>query len=222
LLSIIESITIHDKVRISELSGRSGVPIPTIKYYLREELLPAGRHTARNQAEYDDSHLRRLRLIRVLGEVGELPIAAIRQVVMAVDDESLPFHDMLGVAQRALAGDVDRDAIPERREIDSFLSELGWRVSRDSPARDQLAAVMSSLRALGWDVSARSLRPYARAASALAEREVKIVDPTISKVDAIERLVIGTVAFEKAFAALRRLSHEHHSALRFGSGRRFA
>ena len=30
-------------MRIAELSNRSGVPVPTIKYYLREGLLPFGR-----------------------------------------------------------------------------------------------------------------------------------------------------------------------------------
>ncbi len=46
-------------MRISELSRRSGVSIPTIKYYLRDGLLPAGRATAANQADYDEDHLRR-------------------------------------------------------------------------------------------------------------------------------------------------------------------
>ena len=35
-------------MRIAELSTRSGTSIPTIKYYLREGLLPAGTATGRN------------------------------------------------------------------------------------------------------------------------------------------------------------------------------
>ena len=64
-------------VRMAELSERSGVPIPTIRYYIREGLLPAGRLTSPNQADYDDSHVRRLGLIRAMVEVGEIPIAAV-------------------------------------------------------------------------------------------------------------------------------------------------
>ena len=41
-------------MRIAELSSRSGTSIPTIKYYLREGLLPAGEATGRNQADYGD------------------------------------------------------------------------------------------------------------------------------------------------------------------------
>jgi len=32
-------------MRIGELSRRSGVPVPSIKYYVREGLLPAGERT---------------------------------------------------------------------------------------------------------------------------------------------------------------------------------
>ena len=37
-------------MRIAELSQTTGVPVPTIKYYLREGLLPAGELTSPNQA----------------------------------------------------------------------------------------------------------------------------------------------------------------------------
>src|SRR6266540_3706180 len=38
-------------MRISDLGRKSGVPIATIKFYLRERLLPQGKPTGRNQAE---------------------------------------------------------------------------------------------------------------------------------------------------------------------------
>ena len=37
-------------MRISELSTASGVPVPTLKFYLREGLLPPGDAIAVNQA----------------------------------------------------------------------------------------------------------------------------------------------------------------------------
>ena len=37
-------------MRISELARRSGLPVATVKYYLREGLLPAGEPTAATQA----------------------------------------------------------------------------------------------------------------------------------------------------------------------------
>jgi hypothetical protein len=45
-------------MRISELSKASGVSIPTIKFYLREGLLPQGRLVAANQANYEEDRHR--------------------------------------------------------------------------------------------------------------------------------------------------------------------
>ena len=72
-------------MKISELSRTTGTPIPTIKYYIREGLLARGTPTATNQADYDESHVQRLRLIRVLREVADLSVATLTQVVAALD-----------------------------------------------------------------------------------------------------------------------------------------
>ena len=70
-------------MRIAELSRRAGVPVPTVKYYLREGLLPPGRATAPTQAQYDETHEQRLRLVRALVEVAGLSLAAVRRVLAA-------------------------------------------------------------------------------------------------------------------------------------------
>ena len=62
-------------MRISELAEVSGVPLATVKYYLREGLLPPGRSVTARLSEYDDEHLRRLRLLRALREVGGVPVS---------------------------------------------------------------------------------------------------------------------------------------------------
>ncbi len=57
-------------MRISELAARTGVPLATVKYYLREGLLMPGHATSATQAQYDDSHVRRLGLVRALAAQG--------------------------------------------------------------------------------------------------------------------------------------------------------
>ena len=57
-------------IRISELSRRSGVPVPTIKFYIREGILSRGESTAPNQARYSEEHLNRLALIGALQQAG--------------------------------------------------------------------------------------------------------------------------------------------------------
>jgi DNA-binding transcriptional MerR regulator len=89
-------------MRISELSARTDVSVPTLKYYLREGLLPAGRRTSRTQAVYDDSHVERVRLIRALTEIGGLPLARVRTVLEAIGSPAVSRLDLLATAQDAL------------------------------------------------------------------------------------------------------------------------
>jgi DNA-binding transcriptional MerR regulator len=207
-------------LRISELARATGVPVATIKYYLREGLLPPGTPTAPNQADYDDGHVHRLRLVRVLLEVGGLGIARARTVLTALDDRTRSMHEVLGVAHYALGPDGDDDsptASGERAEIDRFLDGLGWRVSAAAPGRNELAGALAALRRLGWDVTPDVFDPYAAAAEAIAAREVAAVSGESSRAATVERVVVGTVVFEKALTALRRMAQEHHSAARWES-----
>ena len=207
-------------MRISEFSQATGVPVPTIKFYLREAILPQGRRRAANQAEYDASHIRKLRLIRVLVEVGGLPLATVRDVLRAVDDPGVPMHEALGIAHRALAphlGDGDDPAVGQARaEVDAFLERLGWEVSPDAPGRDELAVALATLRRLGWpNADTRLFEHYARAADRLASREVERTTPTgATRAEMMERVVVGTVVFDAVLSALRRLAQEHRSAVR--------
>ncbi|MCE5290009.1 MAG: MerR family transcriptional regulator, partial [Nocardiaceae bacterium] len=57
---------------MAELAARSGLSVATIKYYLREGLLHPGEAVGQTRTRYDDSHVRRLRLIRALTDVANL------------------------------------------------------------------------------------------------------------------------------------------------------
>ena len=207
-------------MRISELSRASGVPLPTVKYYLRERLLPPGTPTGPNQADYGQAHLHRLRLIRVLMEVGGLGVGAVRGVLDAIDDQRLDLHDLLGVAHQALGprpqpGPPPQDVARARADVDRFLAGLGWRVGAETPARFALADALVALRRLGRDVDADVFAPYAKLADALAARELDSIPADAPRAEAVERAVVGTVVFEAALLALRRLAQAHHSAERF-------
>lgn len=205
-------------MRISELSRESGVPIPTIKFYLREGLLPPGEATAPNQARYGEVHLRRLRLIRVLTEVGGLTLAAVRDVVAALGRPEASLHDALATAHTALQrqaspwGPELKDALVE---TDAWLESLGWDLGVGSPAREELAGALVALRELGWSVGPDVFTAYATAADAIAERELAFVQGTPSPEAAVEAAVVGTIVFERALAALRRIAQERHSRRRF-------
>jgi DNA-binding transcriptional MerR regulator len=66
---------------MAELVSRSGASRETVRYYIREGLLPPPHRTARNMAWYTDRHLELIKLIRVLQEEQFLPLKAIKSLL---------------------------------------------------------------------------------------------------------------------------------------------
>jgi DNA-binding transcriptional MerR regulator len=207
-------------VRIAELSSRSGTSVASIKYYLREGLLPAGAATGRNQADYGEAHLRRLRLIRALIDVGGLSIAASRDVLAAVDDPEVAGHRLLGVAHHSLDRPRRRDPDDPawrraREDVVALARERGWYVDDDSPGFDNAADAVAAMRALGQEDLLAALPTYADAAERVAEVEVDLVRARGEPARMVEGVVAGTILGETLLAALRRLAQQAASARRF-------
>ncbi|MEV8451874.1 MerR family transcriptional regulator [Streptomyces sp. NPDC052095] len=209
-------------MRIGELSSRSGVPVPTIKFYVREGLLPAGQLTSRNQASYDSGHERRLRLIRALLDVGGLSLSAIGDVLRAVEDPEQPVHKVLGAAAKRLAPQPEDEAGPEledaREEVAELLERRGWRVGARGPAGESLAGVIAALRRVGHGGFVDLLDTYAVAAESVARADLDYVGRRVAREDLVESVVVGTVLGEAMFGALRRLAHAESSARNYGDG----
>ncbi|MGK5547942.1 MerR family transcriptional regulator [Streptomyces sp. URMC 127] len=211
-------------MRLAELSERSGVSTATIKYYLREGLLQPGRRVSATQAEYDDGHVRRLRLVRALIQVGKMPVATAREVIAAAEDESLDHHVRLGAATRALpagpepAGD-DPETAAAGRTVNALLQHIGWRHDRELgefyPAYRTLVAAVAALRRLGYPCGVAHLLPYARLAAQLAVTDLDLVEEQPTETGQIEAAVALTVLYEPVLLSLRRLAHAEESARRF-------
>ena len=200
-------------MQISELARRAGVPVATVKYYLREGLLPAGELTGATRAQYGEEHLERLRLVRALLGPGGLSIARARAVLAAVDTPDTSVHAALGAAHRALPG-VGVEGTADLEQARAVLRRRGWRVAEDSPALGALAAALEALRAAGAAPADELLDRYAEAAGRIGERDVADV-PTGSVAEAVRFVVVNTVLLEPVLLALRRLAQEDASRRRF-------
>ncbi|MEU3512434.1 MerR family transcriptional regulator [Streptomyces longwoodensis] len=212
-------------MRLAELSGRSGVSTATIKYYLREGLLPPGRQVNATTAEYGEEHLRRLRLVRAMVQVGRLPVATVREVLGHVDDDSLGRTIRLGAALWALPQVPGPDADDEhvraaREEADALLDTLGWSNARllttISPAYRSLVVAVAAFRRLGYDGDAELLVSYARLMHRAAELDLDHVERQPSEPERVEAAVLGAVLVEPMLQALHRLAQEEESARRYG------
>ncbi|MEU9915748.1 MerR family transcriptional regulator [Streptomyces sp. NPDC051001] len=212
-------------MRLAELSERSGVSTATIKYYLREGLLAPGRQINTTTAEYDEEHLRRLRLIRAMIQVGRMPVATVREVLGHVDDDSLPRAMRLGAAVWAMPQVPEPDADDEfvrgaRASMEELLRTLGWSnaqaLTTVSPSFRSLVVATAALRRLGYDWDPEALVPYARLMHQVAELDMEFMESHVSEAEKAEVAVLGVVLVEPMLRALHRLAQEEESTRRYG------
>ncbi|MGW5866909.1 MerR family transcriptional regulator [Streptomyces sp. NPDC055239] len=211
-------------MRLAELSTRSGVSTATIKYYLREGLLPPGRRVSATQAEYDEKHLQRLRLVRALIQVGRVPIASAREVLTALEDDSLDHSSRLGTAVWALPHgpepvEDDPATATARHTVDALLERLDWQHGQgygpESPAYGMLVTAVATLARLGYPCGIDDLAPYARSAGQLAVADLDLVERFDSPDEQLEAAVALTVLYEPVLLSLRRLAQAGESNRRY-------
>lgn len=208
-------------MRISDLSRTTGIPIATIKFYLREGLLQPGMRTGRNQARYSDQHRRELLLIRALTTVAQLDLTSVRALLAMVGDGSLALAEMHLLFQQVLFP-VHQPAVQSENldraggDIDQFMTGFGWRVRPDAPARARLALVLATLRDLGCECPIDFFGPYLEAAERIATQELDLV-PCYGADDAAP-VVVRSILLAVAFSAMRMLAEEHVIAGRADRG----
>ncbi|MCB0912965.1 MAG: MerR family transcriptional regulator [Propionibacteriaceae bacterium] len=202
-------------MRISELAEATGVPVHTLKYYLREGLLQSGVATGRTSADYGTEHVDRVRLVRALIEVGGIGIAGVHAILTALDTPITSQHSFLGAAHAALPMTGMDEPLTD--EVVGLLGGLGWAVDPASPPARALGVAIEGARRAGVLVDRERLQAYA-----VLMREVALLD--IVKVDeamatggpgaALRMVVIGNVMIDPVLIALRRVAQEAASAAR--------
>jgi DNA-binding transcriptional MerR regulator len=203
-------------MRISALAAAAGLPGATVKFYLREGLLQPGVATSATQASYDESHVRRLRLIRALtGSVG-LSVQQARTILDLVDDPGDDLYATLGRAVSALppavddaASDDEPDPYPRAR---AALEALGQVYDPRFAAVAQLETALAAAEAAGMPISEERLLAYGRGLRDIAAFDLERMPQEPHA--AVEYTVLGTALYEPVLLALRRLAHQDAAARR--------
>ncbi|MHA6693134.1 MerR family transcriptional regulator [Homoserinimonas sp. A520] len=203
-------------MRISELVRRSGVPLATIKYYIREGLLMSGATTSATQADYGDEHLRRLHLIRALTDVAGLPLQKAGIVIGLIEHPQPHLFDTLGKAVAALPPYAEANEDAEYPRAKAALEKLGQVYDPEYAAVAQFERALAAAESVGLPMSDERLLGYGRHIMGIAELDIDQV-PTSSVLDAVEHSVLGTALYEPVILAMRRLAHQDLAARRFGA-----
>ncbi|OKA05691.1 MerR family transcriptional regulator [Amycolatopsis regifaucium] len=205
---------------MAELSEKAGVPVATIKYYLREGLVPPGERTSPNQAQYGDGHVQRIKLIRALMDIGGLSLATVGEVLAAVDEGKVSPHRILGIAQdgltsaRQVVDDESRQwALATVRDL---AERRGWPCKDDDDLIIQaLVGVLCAIRDVGHGWYLDKLDEYAEVADRTADLDLQGIAGVESLERIIEIAVVETVLGDRLLSVLRRLAQQRASKEHF-------
>lgn len=206
-------------MRLAELSERTGVSVATLKYYLREGLLHPGATVSRTRADYDGSHVERVRLVRALSEVGGLSLATVGRVLEVITTPGQDWITVLETAQRSLVSGragperdgEPEDAVGESRAL-TWLQARGWQVDPADPFIDELDRAWLACEHAGIGLDEERMDRYADQVEGVAEIDVATVpaDPE----GAVRQVILGTILVDPVLSSLRRLAQQHVSMTR--------
>jgi DNA-binding transcriptional MerR regulator len=196
--------TEKEALRIGELAEASGVPVPTIKHYLREGLLPEGTKTSRNMAYYPPELVDRVKLIKRLQEERFMPLRAIKSVLDEGPERALELVELEDrILERALGEERTRTSAAEVRERYGIPREVLDRLEQIevlspntrgySPSDVRIIEAISRFRAGGYDeqigFTVYDTLRYKTALEELVRQEVEMVMDRLAEEVPPERVV---------------------------------
>jgi DNA-binding transcriptional MerR regulator len=203
-------------MQLKELSEQSSTPTASIKFYLREGLLPAGETIHATRAQYSERHVERLELIRVLRRVVGLNIEQIRSLVMMADD-GVPRLALLAAVQRVVlklntatadsgdAGTSAGDAVVRLRNWPDYPSD----------ARSALNAHLRLMDSLNIKVGEEVLDLYSRAMDDVARFDIAATTAPKSADQLILTAAVGMHMHSQLLLRLLALAQASHSIRRY-------
>jgi DNA-binding transcriptional MerR regulator len=177
-------------LKMGELAEASGVPVPTIKHYLREGLLPEPLKTSRNMAYYPPELVDRIGLIKQLQEERFMPLRAIKAVLDEDPERARALLELEDrILDRALAGERTRTSAAEVRERYGIPREVLERLEQlevlspnrrgYSPSDVKIIEAIGRFRAGGYDeqigFTVYDTLRYKTAIEELVRQEVDVV-----------------------------------------------
>jgi DNA-binding transcriptional MerR regulator len=156
-------------MQLRELSTLTGMPIASIKYYLREGILPAGSRVSATRSDYSEAHVRRIKTIQTLRSVNGLSVAQIREIVALVDRGASRVEILRGLQReiQALGG-----PLPGQTGAGNAVVSQRGRPDIPTAAQGALEDHLEHMGALGITIPSEALETYSRAVELIANVDV--------------------------------------------------
>jgi DNA-binding transcriptional MerR regulator len=199
-------------VYLKELSQRSGVSVPSIKFYLREGLLKPGTQIGTTRADYGEEHLRRLELILTLRKVVGLGLDAIGTITAAIDDPAVGGLELLGRTQSLVLG-LAGEPVPDHPLLAGLLGDR-WE-DRPSAARNSLNALLHRMESLGVPPDAQVLQAYADAVDQVAALDIGSVASEESRDGMVMSTAVGVHLYSGLLQGMLALAQTSRAMRQF-------
>ena len=120
-------------MKIGEISKRAGVPVETVRYYEKIDLLPAPDRDASGYRAYRTAHLERLQFIRRCRTL-DMAQDEIRELIRLTEQPDADCHDVDALLARHLRH--VRERLQELANLEQTLEQLQHACSDGGTVRD--------------------------------------------------------------------------------------
>jgi DNA-binding transcriptional MerR regulator len=206
----------ENAMQLKDLSQQAGVSTASIKYYLREGLLPPGEAVHATRARYTQKHIRRLEVILALRHIVHLNIEQIR-IILALADDGAPRLELLATVQREVLGLGTRDGSKgaERTQLgDAVVRMRDWPDS-PSDARAALNAQIARMESLRIPLPLDLLDAYSKAMDSIATVDLRLTTATDDADEIILTAAVGMDLHSQLLLKLLALAQASHAIRRF-------
>jgi DNA-binding transcriptional MerR regulator len=169
---------------LGELAKTSGYTEATIKFFLRENLLPAGEKVNERLADYSDSHTQRLRLVTALHDRIGLPYNDIKSVTEVLDNPDMHVYEALGRVQRLLI--PKHSPSTNTNSIQNILTTNGINPASKGYV-ENLAGALSEAREEGFEFDEKTISAMIQSLRQIVELEMDTDIPRLKNDDEIVR-----------------------------------
>jgi DNA-binding transcriptional MerR regulator len=206
-------------MQLKELSEQAGVSAASIKYYLREGLLPPGETVHATRAQYSDRHVSRLRLIQALRKVVDLNIGQIRSLLQLADGGAPRLELLAGVQRTVLGLDaVSADRGDIRTEAGDAVVRLRNWPDVPSDARNALNAHLALMESLGVPVPLELLDAYSMALDDIGALDISATTAPDDVNQLILTAAVGMHLHSRLVLKLLALAQASHAIRRYEPG----
>lgn len=198
------------EIKIGEIAKRSRVPPSTIRYYVRQGLLPEPTKVNKSMAYYDERCIERIQAIRHLQDTKYFPLSVIRNILRRMDEglsleEAEAIEDAVFGVSSSEAGNVmvERSGFLEQTGLTDEQLQMAQKTGLLMPymqekgkvlydqedirfARDILKRIMD----LGLDI--RKLDFYVRLGNEIIDHEIRLRRDAVHGTSAKENIRITT------------------------------